>query len=111
MEQKNEQERESEAYKAEPKGYLQIDFRQMKEPEKSINYFALGGMILGIIGCLFLFFLKLWEGGLIAGIITILLSSMGLYFRKGKWLNGCAVAGLTMGIVASFFSIVILILE
>lgn len=71
-----------------------------EQSKKKMNVFGLVGMIIGIVSC----FMSGYAG-IVVSIAGLVFSSIGLKRKKECRLNGFAVAGLVMSIVALVYCI------
>lgn len=73
----------------------------VQAPQKPTNGVGLAGMIIGILSYLFCWVPVL---DLILGVVGIILSGVGLHRKERYRLNGFAIAGLVLSIIALVFS-------
>lgn len=71
-----------------------------EEAKKKINVFGLVGMIIGIVSCFVSGYV-----GIVISIVGLVFSAIGLKRMKECRLNGFAIAGLVLSIVALVYCI------
>ena len=78
-------------------GAPQAVYGAAQDWEKPINNLGLGGMIVGIVGIWTCWVIVV---GLIVGVVGVVLSALALSRRARYRMNGFAVAGLILSIIA-----------
>lgn len=71
-----------------------------EQPKKGMNVFGLVGMIIGIVSCFISGYV-----GLIISIVGLVFSAIGLKRMKDCRLNGFAITGLVLSIIALVYCI------
>ncbi len=72
----------------------------IEQQEKKMNVFGLVGMIIGIVSCFISGYV-----GIVISIVGLVFSAIGLNRKKECRLNGFAIAGLVLSIVALVYCI------
>ena len=81
-------------------GYAPNNQASAEQSKKKMNVFGLVGMIIGIVSCFISGYV-----GIAVSIVGLVFSSIGLKRKKECRLNGFAVAGLVLSIIALVYCI------